>query len=37
MINDILQGKIDESYKVLRLASDMSKTYYQNCEKGGKE
>lgn len=29
MINYILQGKIDESYKVLRLAAEMSRTYYE--------
>ena len=29
MINYILQGKIDESYKVLRLAAEMSQTYYE--------
>ena len=29
MISEILQGKIEESYKTLRLAAKMSKTYYE--------
>ena len=29
MINDILQGKIENSYKVLKLAAEMSATYYE--------
>ena len=28
-INYILEGKIEESYKALRLASEMSRTYYE--------
>lgn len=28
MINDILENKIQESYRTLRLAAEMSKTYY---------
>lgn len=29
MINDILQGKIEQSYKILKLAAEISKTYYK--------
>ena len=29
MINDILQNKIENSYKVLKLAAEMSTTYYE--------